>query len=73
RPPLVQLLERAPGQREERYVHLLSGPVETTAVAVAAPWQPATSSDSDLEARVRALEEEVAALRAKIGALGGGQ
>ncbi|RUW52798.1 DUF480 domain-containing protein [Mesorhizobium sp. M1A.F.Ca.ET.072.01.1.1] len=67
RPPLVQLLERAPGQREERYVHLLSGPVEITA---AAPWQSA-ASESDLEARVRALEEEVASLRAKIEALGG--
>jgi hypothetical protein len=69
RPPLILLLERAPGQREERYVHLLSGPVEATAVAAA--WQPAAiASDSDLEARVRALEEEVAALRAKIEALG---
>ncbi|MBZ9737023.1 DUF480 domain-containing protein [Mesorhizobium sp. CA18] len=71
RPPLIQLLERAPGQREERYVHLLSGPVEAAAVA-AAPWQPAaTSSDTDLEARVKALEEEIAGLRAKIEALGG--
>ena len=70
RPPLIQLLERAPGQREERYVHLLSGPVEVAAVAV--PWQPAaTAADADLEARVRTLEEEVAALRAKIEALGG--
>ncbi|RWM35678.1 DUF480 domain-containing protein [Mesorhizobium sp.] len=69
RPPLVQLLERAPGQREERYVHLLGGPVEVTAAA--APWQPAASSDTDLEARVRALEEEVAVLRTKIEALGG--
>ncbi|TPJ20793.1 DUF480 domain-containing protein [Mesorhizobium sp. B2-7-2] len=69
RPPLIQLLERAPGQREERYVHLLSGPVEAAAAA-AAPWQPALS-ENDLEARVRALEEEVAALRAKIEALGG--
>ncbi|MBZ9867843.1 DUF480 domain-containing protein [Mesorhizobium sp. CA15] len=69
RPPLIQLLERAPGQREERYVHLLSGPVEA---AAAASWQPATtSSDTDLEARVKALEEEVAGLRAKIEALGG--
>ncbi|PBB31485.1 MULTISPECIES: DUF480 domain-containing protein [unclassified Mesorhizobium] len=69
RPPLIQLLERAPGQREERYVHLLSGAVE--AAAVAAPWQPPASTDPDLEARVKALEEEVAALRAKIEALGG--
>ncbi|MDG4876773.1 DUF480 domain-containing protein [Mesorhizobium sp. WSM4935] len=69
RPPLIQLLERAPGQREERYVHLLSGPVE--AAAMAAPWQSRAPADSDLEARVKALEEEVAALRAKIEALGG--
>ncbi|MDX8495724.1 DUF480 domain-containing protein [Mesorhizobium sp. VK22B] len=68
RPPLIQLLDRAPGQREERYVHLLSGPVEMTA---AAPRQPPASSDADLEARVRVLEDEVAALRAKIEALGG--
>ncbi|RWB71946.1 MAG: DUF480 domain-containing protein [Mesorhizobium sp.] len=68
RPPLILLLERAPGQREERYVHLLSGPVE--AATVAAPWQPAASANSDLEARVKALEEEVAALRAKIEVLG---
>lgn len=67
RPPLIQLLERAPGQREERYVHLLSGPVEA---AVAAAWQPMAPESSDLEARVRALEEEVAALRVKIEALG---
>ena len=69
RPPLIQLLERAPGQREERYVHLLSGPVEM--VAAAAPWQPPSSSDTDLESRVRALEEEVAALRARVEALSG--
>lgn len=71
RPPLVQEIPRGPGQREDRYVHLLAGPVDVSAVA-AAPWQPAASaSDADLEARVRALEEEVAALRAKIEALGG--
>ena len=69
RPPLVQLLDRAPGQREERYVHLLGGPVEVSAVAAA--WQPPAASDPDLEARVRALEEEVAALRAAIETLGG--
>ncbi|PTE08011.1 YceH family protein [Mesorhizobium helmanticense] len=69
RPPLVQLLDRAPGQREERYVHLLSGPVEVPAVAT--PWQ-APRPVSDLEGRVRALEDEVAALRAKLEALSGG-
>src|SRR5690606_4353128 len=28
RPPLIQLIERGPGQREERYAHLLSGEVQ---------------------------------------------
>ena len=66
RPPLVQLLERAPGQREERYVHLLSGPPQIPA-ATASMHSPAPASD--LETRVHALEEEVAALRARIDAL----
>lgn len=68
RPPLILQLDRAPGQREERYVHLLSGPVDIQATAPA-PWQPAAPA-SDLEARVLALEEEVAALKARLDALG---
>lgn len=68
RPPLVQLLERAAGQREERYVHLLSGQPQIP-VATAPMYSPAPASD--LEARVQALEEEVAALRARIDALTG--
>ena len=68
RPPLVQLLERAPGQREERYVHLLSGQPQIP-VATAPVYSPAPASD--LEARVQALEEEIAALRARIDALTG--
>ncbi len=31
RPALVQLLERGPGQREERYMHLLSGEIDIAA------------------------------------------
>ncbi|MCR5856991.1 DUF480 domain-containing protein [Mesorhizobium sp. J428] len=31
RPPLVQLVERGPGQREDRFAHLLCGPVEAPA------------------------------------------
>ncbi|MER8420424.1 DUF480 domain-containing protein [Mesorhizobium sp. M1329] len=68
RPPLVQQIDRGPGQREDRYVHLLSGPVE--ALAAPAPWQPPAAAP-DLEARVRALEEELAALRARLEVLAG--
>nr|WP_245319586.1 DUF480 domain-containing protein [Mesorhizobium temperatum] len=68
KPPLVQQIDRGPGQREDRYVHLLSGPVQLSAAA--APLQ-APSPASDFEARVQALEEEVAQLRARIDALTG--
>lgn len=66
--PLVQLVPRGPGQREDRYVHLLSGPVDVAAVAAR---QPAAPPSSALEARVEALEAEVAELRARLDALSG--
>jgi uncharacterized protein YceH (UPF0502 family) len=59
--PLVALLPRAPGQKEARYAHLLSGapaPVETTARA-AAPVQAPPGIEQrlrELEARVEELE-----------------
>jgi uncharacterized protein YceH (UPF0502 family) len=65
--PLVQLVERGPGQREDRYVHLLSGPV--AAVAPPARQAYAAAPVSGLEARVEALEEQVAALRQQVEAL----
>ena len=68
KPPLVQQIDRGPGQREDRYAHLLCGPVELSASP--APWQPSQPA-SGLEERVRALEEDVAALRARIDALAG--
>jgi uncharacterized protein len=68
RPPLVVLLDRAPGQREERYAHLLSGPVEML-VASAAPQMVRGAAPLELEERVRALEEQVAELRAQVQAL----
>jgi uncharacterized protein YceH (UPF0502 family) len=61
KPALVQLLERGPGQREERYAHLLSGDVVAHALAHAPMQQSA--QPSDLAARVLALEEEVAEIR----------
>ena len=66
--PLVQLVERGPGQREDRYVHLLSGPVAALAPS-AARQTPAFAPVSGLEARVEALEAQVAALRAQVDAL----
>ncbi len=69
RPALVQEIGRGPGQREDRYAHLLSGPVDVSAAAAQQPQ--AAMPASDLEVRLQALEEEVSALRARLDALGG--
>src|SRR6185437_14969435 len=69
RPALVEEIGRGPGQREDRYAHLLSGPIDVAAIA--AQRGPSAMPASDIEARLQALEEEVAALRARLDALGG--
>ncbi|OQM77156.1 YceH family protein [Manganibacter manganicus] len=72
RPPLVKEIGRAPGQREDRYAHLLCGDVEVS-VYVPAPTSRTTGSPAiaELEARITALEEQMAALTARLDALGG--
>jgi uncharacterized protein YceH (UPF0502 family) len=67
-PALVVQIPRGPGQREDRYLHLLCGPVDVAAVSerMARRSEPESST---LEARVAALEDEVAALRGEIAAL----
>ena len=72
-PPLVKEIGRAPGQREDRYAHLLCGDVEVSAIASPAPRAatPSVSVLAALEERVRALEERVAELKARLDAVGG--
>lgn len=58
--PLVVKLARAPGMREQRWAHLLCGPVS----AAAAEHPERASGDApDVQSRLDALESEVAALR----------
>ena len=64
---LVARLARRPGQKEERYAHLLGGEVDDTAEAETP--RPVLARDP-LEERVAALEVEVAALRAALTDLG---
>ncbi|MBL8582202.1 MAG: DUF480 domain-containing protein [Rhizobiaceae bacterium] len=71
RPPLVQLIERGPGQREDRYAHLLAGPV-TAPAAVERGRSAGPAERSLLEERIEELERRVAALEARL-ADGGGQ
>ena len=65
--PLVVKLPRAPGAREQRWAHLLCGPVDMESAAAAGDT-PGTSMDDTrrLEARMRTLEDEVAALRSAL-------
>lgn len=67
--PLVVLLPRAPGQKEARYAHTLSGPPsmpEPVGAPSGAMVAPRTSeppvSLAELEEKVRLLEERIAAL-----------
>jgi uncharacterized protein YceH (UPF0502 family) len=69
-PALVANLGRASGQREDRYMHLLCGPVSAAEYASsAAEDSPSSSKRGGLEARLDALEAEVEALRREVDAL----
>ncbi|GAB3358481.1 MULTISPECIES: YceH family protein [Giesbergeria] len=61
--PLVVQLPRAPGAREQRWAHLLCGPVDTSS---ASPGGSADNTAPALQARVATLEAQVAALQATV-------
>ena len=73
----AERLDRRPGQKEDRYRHLLGGSEAGEAppppVAVGgfdeSAGEAATTADGDLAARVAALEAEVAELRAQLDGL----
>ena len=68
--PLVQRVPKQTGQREDRFVHLLSGAPDLTAIAaMRSESKPAASSHSDLEERVAQLEQKVVELEEKLTAL----
>ena len=67
---LVERLERRPGQKEERYRHLLGGEApDEPAVTVAAAHSPSRTPAPGLEARVAALETELRDVRDALDAL----
>lgn len=75
-PPLTAALPRQPGTKETRYMHLLSGPVETAELATSAATGRTAAPVEDeriaqLEGTVAELRREVAALRQKIDDLFG--
>ena len=61
---LVQKLPRAPGAREQRWTHLMCGPVDLTLLATENEAQElAVNEGSVIHQRISALEQEVAYLR----------
>ena len=58
-PPLVAMLQRQPGTKESRYMHLLSGHSET-------PAQPVSVARDDEGGRTARLENEFEKLRAEL-------
>jgi uncharacterized protein len=65
---LAARYERRPGQREERFGHLLGAEVEAPAAPAPAPAPPAPAPLRD-DDRLDQLEREVAELRAELAAL----
>ncbi|MFW5926592.1 MAG: YceH family protein [Wenzhouxiangella sp.] len=69
-PPMVVRLPRRPGQREDRYMHLLCGPVEADEAAPSlspgSERQAAGAAADDLAARIEAPEERVARLEDRL-------
>ncbi|MEZ5461627.1 YceH family protein [Dokdonella sp.] len=67
-PALVVRLHRAPGQREDRYMHLLCGPV-TLDTVIAADAEPSSRASGGLGERVAQLESLVAQLQQVVAEL----
>jgi uncharacterized protein YceH (UPF0502 family) len=65
--PLVIKLPRAPGAREQRWAHLLCGPVDAALMAANVPLSGTSSATEDeviaLTRRIASLEETVARLQ----------
>jgi uncharacterized protein YceH (UPF0502 family) len=66
----VVRLERQPGQREERWAHLLAGEVLTVPEQVPGPSRAGSAERVGvLEAEIASLRQETAGLRAEVAAL----
>ena len=61
--PLVVKLDRAPGAREQRWAHLLCGPVDVTQTGASRTYESVPANTTE---RITQLEAEVALLRATV-------
>ncbi|MET4578407.1 YceH family protein [Ottowia thiooxydans] len=67
--PLVVRLPRAPGTREDRWAHLLCGPVDESTTVPTGAGPGAAASASGLSARISVLESEVSQLKQMVARL----
>lgn len=69
--PLITRLPRLPGQREERYMHLLCGAPDVNAVAPQREIvkEKDSGATADLAVRVALLEQQLVALQQKVESL----
>jgi hypothetical protein len=67
--PLVVLLPRRPGEREARWAHLLSGPVQAAQPQAQPQLHTEAGTPATVQQRLEALQAEVAELRAEVAAL----
>jgi uncharacterized protein len=65
--PMVVRLPRAPGAREQRWAHLLCGPVDTAAVSPVGTASTAPDELTALKTRVALLEAGLASLCEQLG------
>ena len=65
-PPMVVRLPRGAGQREDRYMHLLSGPVEAEAPAAGPAGAFSPEPEDSLAERLARLEQRVAELEERL-------
>ena len=68
-PALVVRIPRGAGQREDRYMHLLGGPIDIADLAQATSARVVSTRASDLDERVERLEGEIEALKDELAAL----
>lgn len=66
---LIVLLPRQPGQKEQRYAHLLSGEPQTAVFERLPPAEAARVRVKAEDERIAALEAEIAATREEVAAL----
>ncbi|WP_432468836.1 YceH family protein [Agarivorans sp. Z349TD_8] len=59
----ISKLEREPGKRESRYMHLFSG---ESSLAVSPDLTRETSSEGELQQQINALKQELAALKRRV-------